>query len=318
MNEGKSAVTVHTLNFRFLKPIYFQDVSCRCCLRKGRISFKRRDFCSDTDVTRLLKMNLWRRSKSWFQESFPSQKEYFEPQDYLEQEKQLLNAKYVQERTLIEKQFYYEMLEAKLRFENELRRLQDEHSRLKAKNKCGIENKGLENGTESPKRDGKVFTNDIKASPVKNQVENGLDALEWDPINELKSYTDETVDSWDAVSEISPNDSCEQDEQNNPESRDSAYGSISMELQRRSFTDDEVPPSMLKRFKASDVEKKVEQIRSNIRLEIAREYDEKFRAERKFLYSVIDELEENVALLRKQKEDIVTIFDEQGKESADA
>ena len=261
-------------------------------------------------------MNLWRRSKSWFQESFPSQKEYFEPQEYLEQEKQLLNAKYVQERALIEKQFYYEMLEAKLRFENELRRLQAEHSRLKAKSKCGIENKGLENGTGSPKRDGKIFTNDTKASPVKNQVENGLDALEWDPINELKSYTDEMVDSWDAVSEISPNDSCEQDEQNNLESRDSAYGSFSMELQR-SFTEDEVPPSMLKRFKPSDVEKKVEQIRSNIRQEIAREYDEKFRAERKFLYSVIDELEENVALLRKQKEDIVTIFDGQGKENAD-
>ena len=235
----------------------------------------------------------------------------------MEQEKQLLNAKYVQERTLIEKQFYYEMLEAKLRFENELRRLQDEHSRLKAKNKCGIENKGLENGTGSPKRDGKVFTNDIKASPVKNLVENGLDALEWDPINELKSYTDEAVDSWDAASEISPNDSCEQDEQNNIESRDSAYGSISMELQRGSFTEDEFPPSMLKRFKASEVEKKVEQMRNNIRHEVAREYEEKFRAERKFLYSVIDELEENVTLLRKQKEDIVTIFDEQGKENAD-
>jgi hypothetical protein len=262
-------------------------------------------------------MNLWRRSKSWFQDSFPSQKDHFEPQDYLEQEKQLVNAKYVQERALIEKQFHYEMLEAKLRFENELRRLHDEHSRLKAKNKCGIENKGLENGTGSPKKDGKVFTKDIKASPMKNHVENGLDALEWDPINELKSYTDETDDSWEIQSEISPNDSPEREELHQPECRDSAYGSISMELQRKSFIEEEAVPIMLKRFKASDVERRIEQLRNNIRQEIVREYDEKFRAERKFLYSVIDELEENVALLRKQKEDIVTIFDGQGKECVD-
>ena len=260
-------------------------------------------------------MNLWRRSKSWFQDSFPTQKENFEPQDYLEQEKQLLKAKFEQERAIIEKQFHYEMLEAKLRYENELRRLLDEHSRLKTKNTDEIENKALENGTVSPERNGKIGTKDLKASPAKNLVENGLDGLEWDPINELKSYTDnDPADSWESQGEISPNDSFE--EQNNAECRDSAYGSITMELRRKSFTEEETVPTM-KRFKASDVERKVDQLRNNIRQEISREYNEKFLAERKFLYSVIDELEENVSLLRKQKEDIVTIFEAQGKESAD-
>lgn len=257
-------------------------------------------------------MNLWRRSKSWFQDSFPAQKDNFAPQDYLEQEKQLLKTKYDQERAMIEKQFHYEMLEAKLRFENELSRLQDEHSRLKGKSKHEIENKGLENGTGSPIRDGKRFAKDVKASPVKNHVENGLDGLEWDPVNEL--YDENETDSWEAHSEISPNGSFEQEDKlaDNPESRDSAYGSISMELQRKIFTEEEAVATM-KQFNANEVERKVDQLRNNIRREIAREYEDKFREERTFLYSVIDELEENVSLLRKQKEDIVTIFEAQGK-----
>ena len=259
-------------------------------------------------------MNLWRRSKSWFQESFPSQKENFEPQDYLEQEKQLLKAKYAQERAIIEKQFHYEMLEAKLRFENELRRLQDEHSRLKAKSRQESEEHCIEDSKESPK---KTLVNEFRNSATKNPAENGFDGLEWDPINELKSYTEEELSSWDPQSEISPNDSFEQDEQNKTESRDSAYGSISMELQRSSFTEDGIVQATMRRFKASEVERKIEQLRNNIRQEIARGYDEKFQAERKFLYSVIDELEENVALLRKQKEDIVTIFEAEGKDTVD-
>ena len=283
--------------------------------RRSHLSFKRRDLNSDIDVTRLFKMNLWRKSKSWFQDSFPSQKENFEPQDYLEQEKHLLKAKYEQERAIIEKQFHYEMLEAKLRFENELRRLEDEHSRLKAKNKLEIEAKCLENGSESPAKDGKRVGNDLSQnSPAKNAVESGLDALEWDPVNELKSYTDNDVDSWEIQTEISHDDESQfgQEEEKSFESRDSAYGSISTELQRKSVTDSEVVSSM-KKFKTSDVERKVDQLRTRIRQEIAREFEEKFLAERKFLYTVIDELEENVALLRKQKEDIVTIFEAQEK-----
>lgn len=258
-------------------------------------------------------MNLWRRSKSWFQESFPSQKENFEPQDYLEQEKRLLNAKYEHERGLIEKQFHYEMLDAKLRFENELSRLQDEHCRLKAKNRNENDTIGVENDASSSV---KASTKGFKTSPSKKNafVEDGL---EWDPINELKSYSEnETLDSWEVDQAISLSDSFVGEEIRNTEFRDSAYGSISMELQRKSFTEEEPPPTM-KKFKASDVERRIEQLRASIRQEITREYDEKFREERKFLYSVIDELEENVALLRKQKEDIVTIFEAEEKGSID-
>ena len=294
---------------------YVSQVSCILfSIERVYISLKRRDFGSDIDVTQLFNMNLWRKSKSWFQDSFPSPKGEFEPQDYLEQEKHLLKAKYERERAVIEKKFHYEVLEAKLRFEKELRRLEEEHSRLKAKNKQETEAKCFENGGESMTKDGNTVKNDFtQSSPAKNIVENGLDALEWDPVNELKSYTDaDDVDSWEVADD--DESQFEQDEGKNLEiSRDSAYGSISTELQRRSVTADEIVSSM-KKFRTSDVERKIDQLRTVIRQEIAREYEEKFLAERKFLYTVIDELEENVALLRKQKEDIVTIFEAQEKD----
>lgn len=248
-------------------------------------------------------MNLWRKSKSWFQDSFPSQKESFEPQDYLEREKNLVKTKYEQERALIEKQFHYDMLESKLRFEHELRRLKFEHVRLKAKSNREISNENLENDSGLTTNYGKLSKND-KASPVKTLVDNGLDGLEWDPINELRNYSNESetiqANSWETLSEISAGDCFEQSKF--PES---AYGSISTEIRRKSGEAER------KIFKASDVERKIDELRHAIKHKLALEYDEKFQAERKFLYSVIDELEENVALLRKQKEDIVTIFEAQ-------
>lgn len=242
-------------------------------------------------------MNLWRRSKSWFQEGFSAQtKEIFEPQDFLRQEKEILNKKYERERKILSKHYYQQLLEAKLRFDMESRRLDDEHNQLKT----------------DAARDEKENCPEDFLTLAKKTMEN--DGLEWDPSDDLKSYSeDEVSDSWSLQTDLSRRSSSvlSRAQFDDIESCDSAYNSLSFELQKKILPDEGTRTIGLgiTSYQHTDVERKVEQLQLTIRQEVVKECEEKFRQERNFLYSIIDELEENVSLLRKQKEDIVTIFE---------
>lgn len=255
-------------------------------------------------------MNLWRRSKSWLQDTFPSQKENFEPRDYLEDEKRVLKYKFEKECSLIEKRFYLEMLDAKLHFEHDVKRLEEEHVKLKTKTSEDFEmNQYVNNKTSGTSE----IVVDVKNSPVKIIKEN--DCLEWDPINELTSYEEEESileESSLCMQKDSPQyDKIVSDESNLTIASRDTFNSILLQLDPKAFVDEDFKAihCVMKKFKTSDVQKSVDELKKKIEDDIAREYNEKFDVERKILCSVIDELEENVALLRKQKEDIVSIFE---------
>ena len=232
-------------------------------------------------------MNLWRRSKSWFHDGFSVQKDVFDPQCYLDQEKELLEQKYARDKELLEQSYQKQLARLKERFDSEARHLREKHSHLN--------DRGKSSSSTRHRPDSIPIT--AKHFPVEG------DGLEWDPSDELKSYSeDEASDSWDVQSNDSQS-SLNWETPEESETPDSAYSSLS------SFAG----PSF--GHAQNDMEHKFELVRAGVRLEVVKECEEKFRQERKFFYSIIDELEESVSLLRKRKEDIVSILEREAKGS---
>ena len=237
-------------------------------------------------------MNLWRWSKSWFQEDYLVQKGGHERQHCLQEQKGLLTRKYESEKDMLEKHHQQQLVEAKLRLKMEMRRLEE---------KCNhVEQEDDEREFEKDRVDFLPLTK-------KNWIHES-DGLEWDPSDNLGSYgEDEINDSWDLQSNVSWRLlGLTREQFDDVESCDSAYSSSSAELAKVFLSQEN---TLVTGYERSEEEWKVEQLRLAIRREVVEECEEKFRQERNFLYSIIDELEENVSLLRKQKEDIVKIFE---------
>lgn len=268
-------------------------------------------------------MNLWRRSISWFQDGASEQSYADQPEPCFgfQQEKEMCEKRHETERKMLGKQYHRQLLEAKWKFDVEMRRLEERQSRS---NKKGIEDVAAENAPKDTNHRKRHSTADFRSLAKKNLMFEG-DGLEWDPSDDLRSYNDDQIKdcSWELQCERSfRSDSVllNGGRSEDVESYDSAYSSresrMSTEFQGKFLLEDEVI-GLLDGYQSSgDVERKVEQVRLNVRQEVLQECEEKFRQERSFLYSIIDELEENVSLLRKQKEDIVTIFEGEGKETA--
>ena len=272
-------------------------------------------------------MNLWRRSKSWFQDGSSEQCSYVyagQPEQCfcLEQEKEMLEKRHETERKMLGKEYHRQLLEAKSKFDLEARRLEEKNA-LFNKNVT----KDVAAAVDVPNNPNhvKLHSADFPALAKKDLMFEG-DGLEWDPSDDLRGYDEDQIKdcSWEQQCEGSfhNGDSAllNGGQSEDVDLCDSAYSSresrLSMEFQGKSIVEEEGREFLNDYQSYGDVHYRIEEARATVRQEVLQECEEKFRQERGFLYSIIDELEENVSLLRKQKEDIVTILEGEGKETA--
>ena len=234
----------------------------------------------------------------------------------------MLEKRHETERKMLGKEYHKQLFEAKSKFDLEMRRLEEKHARL---NKNGIKDVAAADNVPNGPNHVKRHSMDFPSLAKKDLMFEG-DGLEWDPSDDLRSYNEDQIKdcSWELQCESSSHrDSAllNGGQSEDVDLCDSAYSSresqLSMEFQGKSLIEEEEGRELLNDYQScGNVERKVEQVRSRVRQEVLQECEEKFRQERSFLYSIIDELEENVSLLRKQKEDIVTILEGEGKETA--